>query len=70
MLAIQFGLTRFHQHVYGQEVSVKSDHQPLVCLCKKPSSELTPRMQRMRMQIQHYCYTAVHVPGKQMYISL
>ena len=69
MLAIQFGLTRFHQYVYGQEVSVESDHQPLVRLCKKPLSGLTPRLQRMRMQIQHYSYTVVHVPGKQMYVS-
>ena len=69
MLAIQFGPTRFHQYVYGQEVAVESDHQPLVRLCKRPSSELTPRLQRIRMQIQHYNYSLVHVPGKQMYVS-
>jgi hypothetical protein len=69
MLAIQFGLTRFHQYVYGREVIVESDHQPLVRINKKPLSDLTPRLQRMRMQIQHYSYHVVHVPGKQMYVS-
>ena len=69
MLAIQFGLTRFHQYVYGRKVTVESDHQPLVRISKKPLSDLTPRLQRMRMQIQHYDYSVVHVPGRQMYVS-
>ena len=28
MLAVQYGLTRFHQYVYGQVVTVETDHKP------------------------------------------
>ena len=69
LLAIQFGLTRFHQYVYGRAVVVESDHQPLVRISTKPLNELTPRLQRMKMRMQHYDYTVVHVPGKEMYMS-
>ena len=69
MLAIQFGLTHFHQYVYGRTVKVESDHMPLVRVSKKPLCELTPRLQRMKMRIQHYDIEVVHVPGRHMYLS-
>lgn len=30
LLAVQFGVMRFRQYVYGQRVVVESDHKPLV----------------------------------------
>jgi len=36
LLAIQFGLMRFRQYVYGQHFVVESDHKPLVGLLDKP----------------------------------
>ncbi|XP_067944934.1 uncharacterized protein [Watersipora subatra] len=70
MLAIQFGLTRFHQYVYGKNVTVDSDHQPLVSINRKPDykkSDLPSTLQRMRMQ--RYQYKVSRAPGKHMYIS-
>ena len=69
MLAIQFGLTHFHQYIYGREVIVESDHQPLVRVTQKPLADLSLRLQRMKMNTQQYQYKVVHVPGKQMYLS-
>ena len=69
MLAIQFGLTHFHNYVYGREVTVETDHQPLVRICTKPLVELSPRLQRMKMKMQPYEFKVVHVPGKDMYVS-
>ena len=69
MLAIQFGLTHFHQYVYGRSVKIESDHLPLVNISQKPLCELSPRLQRMRMRIQHYDFTVSHVPGKLMFVS-
>ena len=69
MLDIQFGLTHFHQYVYGREVTVESDHQPLVRVTQKPLGDLSPRLQRMKMNTQRYQYKVVHVPGKHMYLS-
>ena len=36
LLAVQFGLLRFRQYVYGQSLIVDSDHKPLVGLLDKP----------------------------------
>ena len=32
LLAVQFGLLRFRQYVYGQHAVVETDHKPLVGL--------------------------------------
>ncbi|RXN21598.1 Transposon Ty3-I Gag-Pol [Labeo rohita] len=34
MLAIVFGVERFHQYVYGKEINVESDHKPLEVIMK------------------------------------
>ena len=31
-----FGLERFHQYIYRQDVTVQSDHKPLEIIMKKP----------------------------------
>jgi hypothetical protein len=35
MLAVVFGLERFHQYTYGRSVNVDSDHKPLESRVKK-----------------------------------
>ena len=44
LLAVQFGLMRFRQYVYGQQATVESDHKRLVGLLDKPVAECTPRI--------------------------
>jgi hypothetical protein len=34
-LGMVFGLTRFHEFVYGQSVIAKTDHQPLISIAEK-----------------------------------
>lgn len=41
LLAILFGLERFHQYTYGKHVIVESDHKPLEAIVKKAISEYT-----------------------------
>lgn len=69
LLAIQFGCNKFHQYVYGQNVTVHTDHKPLVFLFKKPLHETPLRLQRMMLALQAYDLNVIHVPGKEMYIS-
>ena len=69
MLAIQFGLTRFHQYVYGQDVIVETDHKPLLGILKKPLAEVSPRLQRMRLRCLKYNYTLEHHSGKEMVLA-
>jgi hypothetical protein len=68
-LAVQYGLTRFHQYIYGQSVTVETDHLPLLAIVKKNLGELTPRLLRMRLRMQVYDFELVHKPGTELYIA-
>ena len=48
MLAVQYGLTHFHQYVYGQVVTVETDHKPLLGIKQKPITDVSPRLQRVQ----------------------
>lgn len=51
MFAICFGLTRFHDYIYGkQDVSVETGHLPLLGGFKKPLNKWPARLQRMLIQ--------------------
>jgi len=69
LLAVQFGLQRFRQYIYGQTVIVESDHKPLVGLLEKPIASCTPRIQRMRLQLQRHDFSLVYKPGRELYIA-
>lgn len=68
-LAVQFGLTRFHQYVYGQHVVVETDHKPLLGILRKNINDLSPRLLRMRLRNQLYDYTLVYKPGAELYVA-
>ena len=42
LLAVQFGVTHFHHYVYGNQVTVKTYHKPLVGLEDKPIGFCSP----------------------------
>ena len=42
LLAITFACERFHQHIYGQELEVETDHKPLILLFTKSLSDCPP----------------------------
>ena len=69
LLAICFGVKRFHNYVYGQEIIIQTDHKPLVSIMLKPLHKLSARMQRMRMRLQNYNMTVQYINGKLMYFA-
>ncbi len=69
LLAVQFGLLRFRQYVYGQHVIVESDHKQLVGLLDKPIASCSPRIQRMRLQLQRFDLRLVYKPGRELFIA-
>ena len=69
MLAIVFALRRFDTHVYGREVLVESDHQPLETILQKPLHEAPRRLQRMMMELQRYDLTVKYLKGENMYLA-
>ena len=54
LLAVLFGCERFHQFVYGSEVTIISDHKPLESIMKKLLSKAPARLQRMLLRLQRY----------------
>ena len=69
LLAVQFGLLRFQQYVYGQSVIVETDHKPLVGLLDKPIASSSPRIQRLRLQLQRFDFQLLYKPGKELFIA-
>ena len=69
LYAILFGCQRFHQYLYGRDVTVHSDHKPLETIAKKPLCNAPPRLQRMLLQLQKYRIKVVYVPGKSIPIA-
>jgi hypothetical protein len=63
MLAIVFGLERFHHYVYGRKVRVETDHKPLEAIVKKNLHNAPPRIARMLLRILCYDIEVVYVPG-------
>ena len=69
LLAILFGLERFHQYTYRKHVFVESDHKPLEAIVKKPLANTPPRLQRMLLILQTYDFSVNYRPGKLLVVS-
>ena len=69
MLAIVFGLEKFHHWTYGRQVKVATDHKPLVAIHAKPLIRAPKRLQSMLLRTQLYDYELFYKPGKEMTLS-
>ena len=69
MLAVLFGLEKFHYHAYGRLVVVKSDHRPLEAIFKKHLSSAPPRLARMLLCIQKYDVRIKYLPEKDVPVA-
>ena len=69
LLAIVFAVEKFHQYIYGSEVTVQSDHKPLENIFKKSIYKSTSRIQLMRMRLMRYNLSVGYKKGSQMYIA-
>ncbi len=61
LLAVQFGVTHFHHHVYGKNWS-----QAPGWIRGKANWILFPRIHRMRLQLQVYSYQLLYKPRKEL----
>ena len=69
LLAIVFGLERFHYYTYGVPITVDSDHKPLEMIAKKSLQEAPKCLQRMLLRLQQYDVTINYQQGKNMHIA-
>ena len=54
LLAVLFACEKLHNHIFGREVTVKTDHKPLESIFQKPVSLAPPRLQRMLLRLVMY----------------
>lgn len=69
LLAIWFGLFKFHEYVFARHVTVETDHKPLLSIVNKPLNKVPARLQRIRLTLQRYEFTLVYKPGKQLILA-
>ena len=69
MLAIVWGCKKFHDYVAFRNVHVESDHKPLESIMKKPLYDVPLRLQRMRLQLQHYSLDVQYTKGTEIVIA-
>ena len=69
MLAVSYGLTRFHHYTYGRDVRVISDHKPLESFVKKPLAKAPKHIQNLLLQAQYYSYSLEYRVGKDIPVA-
>lgn len=74
LYAVLYGCKRFHEYLYGRNLTVESDHK-LERLERardyppQTPSSCSPHLQRMMFARQKYCMTLIHRPGKEISVA-
>ena len=69
LLAVVYGLEKFHTYTNVRDVAVESDHKPLEVIFKKALHKAPKRLQRMLMRTQVYDVTLGYRKGSTMYLA-
>ena len=69
MLAVIFGLNKFHNYVYGKAISIITDHKSLTFIVKKPLSKASQRIQSMLLKIQDYNFDLQYKQGTRIPVA-
>ena len=69
LLAIVFGVQRFHIYLYGRQFKVLTDHKPLVMILQKPLTTAPRRLQRMIIKLQGYQMQIEYISGQEMTLA-
>ena len=65
MLAVVYGLEKFHHYTHGWKVNVFTDHKLLVSICQKPLAKARKRLQNMLLRAQQYDLSIKYKTGKE-----
>ena len=69
LLGVVFGVLHFKHFTFGNEVSIITDHKPLVSLLKKSLAACSSRLSRLILKIVDYPLKVMYQPGRKMVIS-
>ena len=69
LLAQVFGVEHHHTYIYGREITLWTDHKPLVSITSKPLASAPKRLQRLLLRLQSYDVKICYKPGKEMVLA-
>jgi len=69
LLAVVYGLEKFHHYTYGRHTQVITDHKPLVAITSKPLYTAPKRLQSLLLRAQVYNYKVSYKPGKDIPVA-
>lgn len=69
LLGVVFTCSEFIDYIYGKQIQIKIDHQPLVTMLNKLIHSAPARLQRMMLRLQKCNFQIVYKKGSQMYCA-
>ena len=69
LLAVLFSVEHFKHFVYARDVTIITDHKPLLAVFKKCIHNMAPRLARMMLRLSDYNITMLYKAGKEMFLS-
>ncbi|XP_052756041.1 uncharacterized protein K02A2.6-like [Galleria mellonella] len=70
LYACVFACERFYEYIYGRsDVTIETDHKPLISIIKKPIVDSPARLQRMLLRLQRFTFRLIYKPGKHLYVA-
>ena len=69
MLAVVYGLEKFHSYTHGRKVNVYTDHKPLVSICQKPLRKAPKRLQNLLLRTKQYHFSIKYKSRKDIPLS-
>lgn len=70
LYACVFACEKFYTYIYGKsDVTIETDHKPLISIINKPIAGAPARLQRMLIRLQPYTFKLVYKPGRYLYVA-
>ena len=63
------GLDKFHHYCFAREVSIITDHKPLVAIFRKDMATVLQRLQQILLRIHQYRVKIIYMPGPDLVIA-
>ena len=67
-LGILYGIEKVHHYCFAREVSIITDHKPLVTIFKKDSAVFSHRLQQILLRLYQYRVRIIYQPGPDLFI--
>lgn len=69
LLSVVFGLERLHNFIFGGQITLQTDHKPLIGILQKCVADISPRLQRLMLRVHRYDVCLQYLQGKENVIA-